>query len=112
MRAHDRARLDRAVAVDELQVLGQREDPAEQSEEGDADRRRSDAEAGAAEEAEVEHRLVDATLPPEEGAEQSDAVSERAEHEAGCPAPARGLDDRVDEEAEAGGRERGPEQVE
>ena len=69
-RAHDRARLDRAVAVDELQVLGQREDPAEQAEEGDADRRGTDAEAGAAEEAEVEHRLVDATLPPQEGAEQ------------------------------------------
>ena len=71
-RAHDRAGLDRAVAVDELQVLGEREDPAEQGEEGDADGRRADAEAGAAEEAQVEHRLFDVALPPEEGAQQGD----------------------------------------
>ncbi len=71
------ARLDRGVAVDELQVLGQREDTAEQGEESDADSSSPDAEASAAEEAEVEHRLVDATLAPEEGAQQYDAGGER-----------------------------------
>ena len=112
-RAHDGARLDRAVAVRELQVLGQREDPAEQGEEGDADRRGADAEAGAAEEAEVEHRLVDATLPPEEGAEQRDADARASPSDEPDVQPCSGrLDDRVHEEAEAGGGERGAEQVE
>ena len=98
--------------MDELQVLGQREDSAEQGEEGDADCRGADAEAGAAEEAEVEHRLVDATLPPEEGAEQRNGGREESEDGTGGPALPGGFDDRVDEEAEAGGGERGAGQVE
>jgi hypothetical protein len=101
--AHDRAGLDRAVAVDELQVLGQREDRAEHAEEGNADCRGTDAEAGAAEEPEVEHRLVAATLPPEESAEQDTGNREKAEGETGCPASSGRFDDRVDEGAEPGG---------
>ena len=98
--------------MDELQVLGQREESAEQGEEGDADRRGADAEAGATEEAEVEHRLVDAMLPPQEGAEQRDGRGEQSDDETRGPALPGRLDDCVHEEAESGGGEHGPGQVE
>ena len=89
-RGHDRAGLDRAVAVRELQVLGQREDAAEQGEERHADRRRADAEAGVAEEAEVEHRLGDPTLPPDERGQQHDARRQRSDHRRRRSSPVSG----------------------
>ncbi len=98
--------------MSELQVLGQHEDRAEHREEGDADGRCAHAETSVAEEAEVEHRILDARLPPEEGAQQRNAHRERSEHETGGPTVLGRLDDRVHEDAEAGGRECGTEQVE
>jgi hypothetical protein len=98
--------------VRELQVLREGEDPAEQREEGDAHGKRADAEAGAAEEAEVEHRLGCAPLPPQEEGEEHGGDAKQAQGEAAQPALVRCLDHRVDEHAEAGRGERGAGKVE
>ena len=111
-RAHHDARFDRAVAVRELEVLREREDPAEQGEEGHADRRRAHAEAGAAEEAEVEHRLRTRRSHQKNPPSRARLAESEPEHGPGRPALLRRLDDRVDEDAEAGRGERGAEQVE
>ena len=95
----------------ELQVLGQREDPAEEREERHADRERADAEAGVAEEAEVEHRLRGAALPPHERGEQRERPCEQADDQP-LPALLGRLDHGVDEDAEPGGGDDGSGNVE
>ena len=75
------ASLDRAVAVRELEVLGQSEGRPEQREERDADGPGADAELRAAEEAEVQHRLVDVLLPPEERADEPEREGEGGQHD-------------------------------
>jgi hypothetical protein len=64
------------------------------------------------EEAEVEDRLLGATLVPDERSQEHHARCERSEHQGGRPAALGRLDNRVDQDAEAGGRERSSEQVE
>ena len=56
--------VERGVAEHELQVLRGQEDEAEQGEEHEGHVDARGAEAGVGEEADVEHRLVDAPLPP------------------------------------------------
>ena len=112
-RAHHRARLDRAVAMSELQVLSEREDAAEQGEERDADRRRADAEAArcgrsrgraSARQSRRSHQR-NAPSSPTPAASDPSTGPDR-------PAALGGLDDRVHEGAEAGRGERRSEQVE
>jgi hypothetical protein len=98
--------------VGELQVLGRHEGSPEQGEEGNAHGHRPDAERGAAEEAEVEHRLIDPVLPPHECRQQRDGQDQQAnDHPAEPPALGR-LDDRIDEDREAKRRERRSREVE
>lgn len=66
------------VAPHELEVLGDEEDEPEQGEEADRDGGAGGGEAGVGEDAHVEQRLGDPTLPGHEGAEQDDGGDEPA----------------------------------
>src|SRR5687767_5450624 len=96
----------------ELQILREREDAAQEREERHADREGADAESRVPEEAEVEHRLRGAALPPDERGEQRDSRRQLTEDEAAAPALLGRLDHGVDEDAEAGGGEDGSGHVE
>src|SRR5215204_4725870 len=56
--------------------------------------------------------LITAPLPPEERAEERDARPEQPDHAGAAPAELGRLDDRVHEDAEAGRRERGAQEIE
>ena len=62
--------LERAVAADELEVLGDHEDEAEQREEGERHRDAARGEAHVGEHRDVEHRVVTASLPTDERGQQ------------------------------------------
>ena len=103
--------LQPCVAEDELQLLGDEEEGAEEGEEHehDADARRR--EPGVAEELDLEHRVVGVQLPGDEGADDHEGGGEGAQDAAVRPPVARDLDDAVDQGDEAEDRQCGPDRV-
>ena len=89
----------------ELQVGQGQEQEAEHREELDGDRERPGAEAPAQEVARVEHRLVAAQLPADEGGDGRDTREEGGEGDRGRPAALGALDDAVHERRQAGRRQ-------
>src|SRR6185437_1883627 len=100
-----------AIAVDELEVLGDQEDKAEQAEERDGDREAGGAEADVAEQGDVEHRLADAALPGSENRQQGDAGAVAGQGDWSRPAVRRRLDCRVDNRRHSGDRQDEADQV-
>ena len=77
------------VAEDELEVLRDQEHHAEHREEHEHHPAGAGAEAGVAEEPDVEHRLVDVQLPQHEDREHDERDRERAERRRRCSSPCR-----------------------
>ena len=100
-----------AVAVHELEVLGQREQRAEQRQERQPDRGARGREGAVAEDAHVDERVRDVQLAVDEGRDQHRADAEFAERRGGRPAPIRALDDGVDDREHCGGGQHGAESV-
>ena len=88
----------RAVALEELEVLGDQEDEAEEAEEGDCHRAAGRGEAGVTEETDVEHRRRGTPLPHHEGGEKDGGDREAAERAGAAPAVVGRLDDREDQQ--------------
>jgi hypothetical protein len=103
--------LQRAVAAQELEVLRDEEDEAEQREEGDGDGQRGCGEAPVGEQPEVEHRLRRAPLVPHEGGEQQRGEREAAQRAGRRPPVPGGLDDGEHERSERERREHQPRAV-
>ena len=87
---HTEAGLERRVALDELQVLGQQEEHPEQREEDECDRGGAAAEAGQPEQAGIEHRLVLAELEAHEPVEEGGGDEQGADRHRVDPAAAPG----------------------
>ena len=100
----------RAVGPDELEVLGHQEDEAGQGEERDGDRGAGGAEAHVREQPHVEHRLAGAALADDECDQQDSGAGEPEQRRRRRPAPARSLDDGVDQQPhEAAGQDQARE---
>ena len=82
-------RGQRAVAEHELEVLRDQEHHAEHREEHEDHPAGAGAERGVAEEAHVEHRLVDVQLPRDEQPEHDDRDREGGERARCSPTPCR-----------------------
>lgn len=114
-REHHRHELDTGaqcgVALHGLEVERQAEEQAHHHErrEGRGDRRPE--EQRPAQQDPVEHRLGDAGLDDRERREEDDADADGQEDERLAPAADRGLDDAVDDGAQAGDDQHGPEHV-
>ena len=109
MRRGDRqdahAGRQRAVAADELEVLRDQEDEAEQREERHRDRAARGGEGRRAEQAHVEHRVRPAPLDRDEDRDECGGRERsRSDRRGRAPAAVRCLDDRVDQQADAGRR--------
>ena len=112
-RQHRRARLQRAVAVRELQELREGEDRAHHREEHEPDAERGDGEARVGEEAQRQHRRRRRGAPTRRTARRAtSAAAKPAEHERVGPAARRGLDDRVDERDQRRDGQAGADEVE
>ncbi len=91
---------ERAVAVHELEVLGEDEETAEQGEEGHCDRARRGRERPGGEDAQIDERVLDPELPPDEDRECRQTHGRFGERLEPGPAAGRGFDDGVDDRYE------------
>ena len=93
-----------AIAAHELEVLRDDEHEAEEGEEGERHRHAAGGEAQVGEHRDVEHRVVDAALPPHEPGEQGAASPKATMLVVDSPAVHRALDDGPHEHGDAGDR--------
>ncbi len=89
---------ERAVAPDELEVLGHQEDEAEQGEERHRDRAAGRAEPQVAEEPHIEHRVRGTPLAHDERGEQDSRGGKAGQAARRCPPVGRRLDDGEDQQ--------------
>ena len=106
------AGLDRGVPKDDLEVLGQQEQHAEEGQEGQGDRPAGRRESGVLEEPHVEHRVGVGQLPGQEGDEQDGADAEGQQNRRRLPPVGRALDDRPEQGPEGGDGEQGAARIE
>ena len=103
---------ERAVVEQDLEVLGDEEDRAEQAEVDGGDGGAGAGEARVAEHVHVQQRRGRAQLVDDEQTEDRGAARQRGQRDAVDPAVAPAADDAVDERAQADHRQHRPERVE
>ena len=104
-RQRAQAGLERAVALDDLEELGEQEDRAEHPEVHQQRDRVRGAEGAAAEEAHRQHRVGVAGLPDDEADEQRGPGGERRDDLRAAPAEVVAVDDAPHEGQQAGADE-------
>ena len=111
-REHHRPRLQRAVAVRELQELREGEDRAHHREEDEPHAERGDGERGSSKNRSGSIGAATRRSHDDERDAEHRGGDQAAEHERVRPPARRGLDDPVDQRHERGDREAGADEVE